>query len=222
MKRRRVGAVMTGDVVRAHGGTTAAELTRWMAEFAVNGVPVVDGDDKVIGVVSATDLERARRTGGSSPDRSARTLMSAPAHTVRADDSVVRAARLMSSYGVERLPVVDEEARLVGMLTRRDVLKLFARSDEEIREEVIDEVVLRTLWLNPAGVDVSVRDGVVTVAGFLESSGQAAALVRMTRRIDGVTAVVDRLTHRRAGPWRGPEWDATGDALPPRRPPDVM
>ncbi|MFJ5678062.1 CBS domain-containing protein [Streptomyces sp. NPDC093097] len=201
MKQRRVGGVMTGDVVSAHSDTPTGELARWMREFDINGVPVVDADDRVLGVVSASDLARARRTDDGYQDRPAQTLMSAPAHTVRADDSVVRAARIMSAHGVERLPVVDEEARLVGMLTRRDVLKLFARSDEEIRNEVIDEIVLRTLWLNPQRVDVSVRDGVVTVEGLLESSGQAAALVRMARRIDGVTAVVDRLSHRRVGPW---------------------
>lgn len=192
---------MTGDVVSAHSDTPTGELARWMREFDINGVPVVDADDRVLGVVSASDLARARRTDDGYQDRPAQTLMSAPAHTVRADDSVVRAARIMSAHGVERLPVVDEEARLVGMLTRRDVLKLFARTDEEIRNEVIDEIVLRTLWLNPQRVDVSVRDGVVTVEGLLESSGQAAALVRMARRIDGVTAVVDRLSHRRVGPW---------------------
>ncbi|MFE7317803.1 CBS domain-containing protein [Streptomyces sp. NPDC057555] len=201
MKQRRVGGVMTGDVVSAHSDTPTGELARWMREFDINGVPVVDADDRVLGVVSASDLARARRTDDGYQDRPAQTLMSAPAHTVRADDSVVRAARIMSAHGVERLPVVDEEARLVGMLTRRDVLKLFARSDEEIRNEVIDEIVLRTLWLDPQRVDVSVRDGVVTVEGLLESSGQAAALVRMARRIDGVTAVVDRLSHRRVGPW---------------------
>ncbi|MEW1653994.1 CBS domain-containing protein [Streptomyces sp. NPDC093707] len=201
MKQRRVGGVMTGDVVSAHSDTPTGELARWMREFDINGVPVVDADDRVLGVVSASDLARARRTDDGYQDRPAQTLMSAPAHTVRADDSVVRAARIMSAHGVERLPVVDEEARLVGMLTRRDVLKLFARTDEEIRNEVIDEIVLRTLWLNPQRVDVSVRDGVVTVEGLLESSGQAAALVRMARRIDGVTAVVDRLSHRRVGPW---------------------
>ncbi|MGG2464162.1 CBS domain-containing protein [Streptomyces sp. RGM 3693] len=218
MKRRRVGAVMTGDVVRASGGTPVAELVRWMGEFGINGVPVVDADDKVIGVVSATDLERARRTGDSSPDRCARALMSAPARTVRADDSVIRAARLMTSYGIERLPVVDEEARLVGMLTRRDVLRLFARSDDEIRDEVIDEIVVRMMWLGPRTIDVAVRDGVVTLAGCLDSSGQVAVLVRMTRQIDGVTAVVSRLTHRYEGAYGGPRGlggtAGRGDPLP--------
>ncbi|AIA00781.1 CBS domain-containing protein [Streptomyces noursei] len=215
MKRRRVGAVMTGDVVRAHRGTPTAELARWMAEFGINGVPVVDADDKVLGVVSATDLARARPTGDSAPGRSAQALMSAPARTVRADDSVVRAARLMSSYGIERLPVVDEEARLVGMLTRRDVLRLFARADGEIRDEVIDEIVVRLMWLTPESVEVSVRDGVVTLAGRLDSSGQVAAVVWMTRQIDGVTAVVSRLTHRYEGGYTGPEGPA--DPGGPRR-----
>ncbi|MER7989229.1 CBS domain-containing protein [Streptomyces noursei] len=203
MKRRRVGAVMTGDVVRARRGTPTAELARWMAEFGINGVPVVDADDKVLGVVSATDLARARRMGESAPGRSAQALMSAPARTVRADDSVVRAARLMSSYGIERLPVVDEEARLVGMLTRRDVLRLFARADGEIRDEVIDEIVVRLMWLTPERVEVSVRDGVVSLAGCLDSSGQVAAVVWTTRQIDGVTAVVSRLTHRYEGGYAG-------------------
>ncbi|GGU91643.1 hypothetical protein GCM10010211_68050 [Streptomyces albospinus] len=205
MKRRRVGAVMTGDVVRASSGTSTGELARWMAEFGFNGVPVVDADDKVIGVVSATDLERARRTDDSCQDRCAEAVMSAPAHTVRADDSVVRAARMMSAYGVERLPVVDEEARLVGMLTRRDVLRFFARSDEEIRDEVVDEIVVRTMWLDPGSIDVAVRDGTVTLGGCLDSSGQAAVLIRMVRQVDGVVAVIGRLTHRREKAYPGPE-----------------
>ncbi|MEU9123266.1 CBS domain-containing protein [Streptomyces sp. NPDC048506] len=212
MKRRRVGAVMTGDVVRARSGTPAHELACWMAEFGINGVPVVDSDDRVRGVVSATDLARARSAGRGLDHCTAETVMSAPAHTVRADDSVVRAARLMSAHGIERLPVVDEEARLVGMLTRRDVLRLFARSDEEIRDEVIDEIVVRTLWLSPRSVDVSVRDGVATLSGSLDSSGQVAVLVRMVRQVDGVTGVVSRLVHRgeSAYPGPGPAFDRGG------------
>ncbi|MGD3112748.1 CBS domain-containing protein [Streptomyces sp. YGL11-2] len=205
MKHRRVGAVMSGDVVRARSGTPAGELARWMAEFGINGVPVVDADDRVIGMVSATDLDRARRAADGYQGRSAQDLMSAPAHTVRADDSVVRAARLMSAHRVERLPVVDEEARLVGMLTRRDVLGLFARSDEEIRDEVIDEIVVRTMWLNSGSIDVVVRDGTVTLCGCLDSSGQADVLVRMVRQVDGVVAVVGRLTHRREEAYPGPD-----------------
>ncbi|MGG7569345.1 CBS domain-containing protein [Streptomyces sirii] len=195
---------MTADVVRAYRETPAVEMARWLAEYDISGLPVVDADDKVIGVVSATDLERVRRRTGGDADLDAGTLMSAPARTVRADDSVVRAARLMSASGVERLPVVDEEARLVGMLTRRDVLQIFARPDSAIRDEVMDDIVVRALWLSPTSVDVSVHDGVVTVAGSLESSGQVAVAVWMMRQVDGVTAVVNRLTYWREAPYQQP------------------
>ncbi|MGX1850025.1 CBS domain-containing protein [Streptomyces sp. NBC_01456] len=203
MKRRRVGSVMTGDVVRAYRGTPAADMARWLRKYDISGLPVVDGDDKVIGVVSATDLAAVRhRAAGAAAGPVAGELMSAPARTVRADDSVVRAARLMSAGGMERLPVVDEEARLVGMVTRRDVLRLFARPDSAIRDEVMDEIVVRALWLSPQSVQVSVHDGLVTVAGSLESSGQVAVAVRMMRQVDGVTAVVNRLSYRHEAPYR--------------------
>ncbi|ARF53862.1 CBS domain-containing protein [Streptomyces gilvosporeus] len=202
MKRRRVGSVMSGDVVRAQRGTPADELARWLAKFDISGVPVVDADEKVIGVVSATDLERARRDGDGDPRPTAAVVMSAPARTVRADDSVVRAARLMSERRIERLPVVDEEQRLVGMLTRRDVLRIFSRSDADIRDEVVDEIMVRALWLSPQSVQVSLDEGVVTLHGTLESSGQAALAVRMTGQVDGVVAVVNRLTYRHEAPYR--------------------
>ncbi|MFD8325966.1 CBS domain-containing protein [Streptomyces lydicus] len=202
MKRRRVGSVMTDEVVRARSGTPAAQLARWLREYDINGLPVVDADDRVIGVVSATDLARTARGAAGSGDLTAGAVMSAPARTVRADDSVVRAARLMSASGIERLPVVDEEARLIGMLTRRDVLRIFARADAEIHEEVSDDILVRALGLSPTSVAVSVHDGVVTLGGSLENSGQVALAVRMTRQVDGVTAVVNRLTYGHEAPWR--------------------
>ncbi|MFF3744279.1 CBS domain-containing protein [Streptomyces kronopolitis] len=202
MKRRRVGSVMTDEVVSARRGTPADDIARWLAEFDISGLPVVDAEDRVIGVVSATDLRRHRSATATDGTFTADAVMSAPARTVRADDSVVRAARLMSTSGIERLPVVDEEARLVGMVTRRDVLQIFARPDADIREEIVDEVVVRALWLSPQSVDVVVRDGMVTLSGHLETSGAVAIAVRMTRQVDGVTAVVSRLTHRHEAPYQ--------------------
>ncbi|WP_328390229.1 CBS domain-containing protein [Streptomyces sp. NBC_00400] len=193
---------MTDDVVSARSRTPADDMARWLAEYDINGLPVVDAEDRVIGVVSATDLQRNRRTTDTDGVLTAEAVMSAPARTVRADDSVVRAARLMSTSGIERLPVVDEEARLVGMVTRRDVLQIFARPDADIRAEVIDEIVVRALWLSPRSVQVVVCQGMVTLSGRLESSGAAAIAVRMTRQVDGVTAVVNRLTHRYEAPYR--------------------
>ncbi|MFI0786277.1 CBS domain-containing protein [Streptomyces lydicus] len=204
MKHRRVGSVMSGEVVSARRTTPADDMARWLAEYDISGLPVVDAEDRVIGIVSTTDLTQARRASATDGALTAGAVMSAPARTVRADDSVVRAARLMCTSGVERLPVVDEEARLVGMVTRRDVLRIFARPDAEIREEVIDDIAVRALWLSPHSLDVAVQDGVVTLSGHLESSGAAAIVVRMTRQIDGVTGVVDRLTYRCEAPYRPP------------------
>ncbi|MFF9785841.1 CBS-domain-containing membrane protein [Streptomyces sp. SceaMP-e96] len=193
---------MTDDVVSARSGTPADDVARWLAEYDINGLPVVDAEDRVIGVVSATDLKRVRRAPAAEGMLTAGAVMSAPARTVRADDSVVRAARLMSTSGVERLPVVDEEARLVGMITRRDVLQIFARPDADIRNEVADEIVVRALWLSPQSVDVAVHDGVVTLSGHVESSGSVALTVWMTRQVDGVTAVINRLTYQHEDPHR--------------------
>ncbi|MEE4418275.1 MULTISPECIES: CBS domain-containing protein [Streptomyces] len=193
---------MTDEVVSARSGTPVVDVARRLAEYGIDGLPVVDADDRVIGVVSATDLQGDRRAAAADGMPTAGEVMSVPARTVRADDSVVRAARLMSESGVERLPVVDEEARLVGMVTRRDVLQVFVRTDAEIRDEVVDEIVVRSLWLSPQSVDVAVHDGLVILSGRLENSGTAALAVRMTRQVDGVTAVVDRLTYRKEAPHR--------------------
>ncbi|MGI5255948.1 CBS domain-containing protein [Streptomyces angustmyceticus] len=195
---------MTGDVVSARSGTPADVMARWLAEYDINGLPVLDAEDRVIGLVSASDLRSDRRTTATGGVLTAGAVMSAPARTVRADDSVVRAARLMSTGGIERLPVVDEEARLVGMVTRRDVLRIFARTDADIRDEVVDEIVVRALWMSPQSVDVVVSDGMVMLSGELESSGAVAIAVRMAQQLDGVTAVVNRLTHRHEAPYRQP------------------
>lgn len=198
MKTRRVGSVMTGDVIRARSTTPRKDIESWLDAHHISGLLVVDTDEKVIGVVSTTDLRLTRKRTGADEPPTAGELMSAPAVTVRADDSLVRAARFMAEHRIERLPVVDEEARLVGIVTRRDLLQIFLRPDPEIRDEVIDEVMVRTLWLSPHTVGVAVHDGVVTLRGCLESSADVAIAVRMTRQVDGVIAVVNRLVSRRS------------------------
>ncbi|WP_079187944.1 BON domain-containing protein [Streptomyces acidiscabies] len=102
----------------------------------------------------------------------------------------------MAERRVERLPVLDVEDRLVGIVTRGDLLRVFLRPDGEIRAEVVEEVLVRGLLLPPHGVDVFVTDGVVTLRGQLERRSDTEIAVAMTRRVDGVVDVVDRLTHR--------------------------
>ena len=218
MKHGTVGSVMTADVVRATYGTPFKEVARLLAEHGVSGLPVLDDDEKVIGVISASDLlvRQAGRPGPTAPRRfrlrlpargvrrraaraRARTagqLMSAPPVTVHAEASVAEAARTMARHTVQRLPVVDEEHRLVGIVTRPDLLRVFLRPDREIRSEVIGEVLGRSPRPVARTVAVAVHDGVVTLEGRVERRSEAEIAVRLARRIDGVVDVVDHLAYR--------------------------
>ncbi|WP_331000528.1 CBS domain-containing protein [Streptomyces luteolifulvus] len=122
--------------------------------------------------------------------------MSRPVVTVGADAGIAEAARAMARHHVERLPVVDDEQRLVGIVTRHDLLQIFLRTDHDIRHDIIDEVLVRTLSLLPHAVDITVQDGVVTLAGQLECRTEIEIAVSATRQIDGVVAVDNRLTFR--------------------------
>lgn len=216
MKHQKIGNLMTGDVVTATARTSFKDVAAALAEHGISGLPVVDEDERVLGVVSETDLvlHHAEQPAGGKPRRRlrltragrasaakgrARTagqLMTAPAVTVRATDSIARAARTMAEHGVERLPVVDEEDRLVGIVTRRDLLRVFLRPDAEIRAEIIDEVLVRGLWLSPHAVGVQVEGGVVALDGRLERSSDAQIAAQMAAQVDGVVAVVNHLTFR--------------------------
>ncbi|MEV6613124.1 CBS domain-containing protein [Streptomyces sp. NPDC051051] len=199
MTHRTVGEVMTGDVVEARRTTPFKEVVRLLDHHRISGLPVIDDDDKVLGVVSGTDLVRAqaRRSGhGLVGAVTAADLMSSPAITVHPEQSVPDAARLMERRGVERLPVVDEEDRLIGIATRRDLLRVFLRTDEDLSRQVSEEVVGRTLGLPPDAVLVSVRDGVVTLDGRVEARSQVPEAVRAAWRLEGVVGVVNALTFR--------------------------
>ncbi|MFF4089245.1 CBS domain-containing protein [Streptomyces nigra] len=216
MKHDKVGSVMTTDVVRAEYGTPFKEVARLLARHHISGLPVVDDDEMVLGVLSETDLlarhaaepgtgkrfgldrltRAGRRRAAKAEARTAGQLMTEPPITVHADDTIVEAARTMAQHRVERLPVLDEANRLVGIVTRRDLLQVFLRPDEDIRAEVVDEVLARALWLPPRAVTVTVVEGVVTVAGHLERRSETEIAVSMARQIDGVVAVVNQLSYR--------------------------
>ncbi|MFE4696243.1 CBS domain-containing protein [Streptomyces sp. NPDC056738] len=227
-----VGQVMTSEVVEAHRRMSFKDVVRLLDRYGISGLPVVDDDDKVVGVISETDLLRPRpiRSGGGrvrrllppSPGRAlpwprrpgpavrrattagvgrvrattVEQLMSTPAITVHPEQRVADAARVMERHRVERLPVVDEEDRLIGIATRRDLLRVFLRTDEEIRREVADAVLGRALSLPPHAVGVSVGDGVVTLEGRLEHRSEIPEAIRLTWRVDGVVGVMNSLSFR--------------------------
>ncbi|MGI5452115.1 CBS domain-containing protein [Streptomyces sp. CA-249302] len=192
---RIVGEVMTREVVGAHRDTPFKDVARLLDEHRISGLPVVDHDDKVVGVISGTDLIRrqaARPVTGRAP--TAGDLMSTPAITVHPEQRVPEAARVMERHGVERLPVVDEEDRLIGIATRRDLLRVFLRTDEEIRREIYDDVLGGAPRRPGRALDVSVRDGVVTLSGSSAQPSDLTSLIRLTWRVDGVVGVVSRPT----------------------------
>ncbi|MFE1907789.1 CBS domain-containing protein [Streptomyces gardneri] len=187
MKHMKVGGLMTDDVVTAVPAASFREVAKLLAEHDISGVPVVDEDDRVVGVVSGSDLL-------AGDELTARGLMTTPAVTVHAEETVADAARLMVRRGVERLPVVDEEERLVGIVTRRDLLCVYLRPDAEIRRRIREAVLTDAMDLPGDAVDVHVLDGVVTLGGRVRRWSQALMLVGLAERVDGVVAVVDRLS----------------------------
>ncbi|TXS78991.1 CBS domain-containing protein [Streptomyces sp. me109] len=219
MRQDKVGSVMATEVVTARYGTPFKEVARLLHEHRISGLPVIDEDDKVLGVISETDLmvrqaaipdpyetprrfrfpgltRSARRQAAKGHARTAEQLMSVPPVTVHADGTIAEAARTMARSRVERLPVVDDEDRMVGIVTRRDLIQVFLQPDDVIRREVIDEVLVRALWMTPSTVEVGVHEGVVTLVGHVERRSEAEIAVSMTDRIDGVVAVLDKLTYR--------------------------
>ncbi|MFB6810738.1 CBS domain-containing protein [Streptomyces sp. NPDC056387] len=204
MKHIKVADLMTDEVVSVAPGTAFKDVAKLLAQYDISGVPVLDEEDRVSGVVSQTDLLAHAVPGpGSSWENgtaveppTAGDVMSAPAVTVRAEETVADAARLMTRRGIERLPVVDVEDRLVGIVTRRDLLRMFLRPDSEIRRRINTEILTETLGVPAEDVDVHVVDGIVTLDGRVERRSQLPPLVGLVERLEGVVAVASRVTAR--------------------------
>lgn len=217
MRYCRIKDVMTREVVCVEGETPFKQVALLLSDNRISGLPVVDDEEKVVGVISETDLlqRQAQQVEGHGRryvrrlrlTRSARTaaakarattadhLMSRPAITATPDDYVTEAAQLMRNHRVERLPVVDDMGRLVGIVTRGDLLRVFLRTDEDIRREVTRRVA-QGLDVPRYVVDVRIDAGVVTLRGHLERRDDVELAARIAGHVDGVVAVTNRLTHR--------------------------
>ncbi|MFF7729069.1 CBS domain-containing protein [Streptomyces sp. NPDC008001] len=208
MQTLTVGELMTSRVARARPGTSFEGLVRLLRRRGVSGVPVLDRDDKVVGVVSEKDLlefrAKTREEAGEGWGTAAE-LMTSPAITVHPEQRAVDAARIMDRHRVNRLPVVDEEDRLIGIVTRGDLLRLFLRTDAAIRADVEGRVLSRTVRGSGGTVRVEVRDGVVVLDGQVPATADIPGAVRQAWRVDGVTGVVSRLRTGHEGKATGPE-----------------
>jgi CBS domain-containing protein len=188
------------------------EIAAKLHECRVSAFPVLDADGKVTGVVSEADLlvkeavqgepggvrgllaglvhhaERAKAAGVTAAD-----LMTSPAVTVGPDDTVEHAARLMFTRKIKRLPVVDAGGRLVGIISRADVLAVFDRPDAEIRAEIMSQVIAGRS--EPSRYSVIVKDGMVTLEGNPETVAIGHDLVSRARHVEGAVAVRDHLVY---------------------------
>jgi len=216
MSHQKVRNVMSTDIATVLEGTPFKEVATMMARRKVSALPVVDKARHVLGVVSEADLLvkqgtqeidwtrsllgwwRRRRDLRRAEATTAGTLMSKPAVTVTEDTTVAAAARTLTAHRVKRLPVVDDEGRLVGIVSRKDVLTVFLRDDEDIREEIVRRVFEGGIgvMVSPGTVTVEVRDGKVTLTGEVDLKSQLSLVEQMTRHTDGVVDVTVSLTYR--------------------------
>jgi len=213
--------IMTTNVVTVRADASFKEIAVRLREHRVSAFPVLDKDGTVIGVVSEADLllkealplseeealseedalEGARpgilrqRAQEKARALTAADLMSRPAVTVGVEDSVEHAARLMYARGVKRVPVTDAAGRLVGIVSRADVLSVFGRADEEIREQIVAEVIRGEFGADPGRFGVTVADGIVTMTGRPESVSLGRDLLARVRHVQGVVSVRDRFTY---------------------------
>ena len=206
----RVRDVMTTSVVTVDRITPYKEIARKLSEHRISGLPVLTMGRHVAGVVSEGDLLAARdhnpMTGhglrhrlasrNQHHSRTAEQLMTAPAVTTHPDATIAGAARMMNVHHVRRLPVVDPDGKLVGIVSRRDLLSVFLRADAEIARQV-GEILTELLPGGPTGIEVAVRNGVVTLSGQPELAAEEDLIpvaVRLAWDVDGVVDVVNKVS----------------------------
>ncbi len=203
---------MAADAVSATTSTAFKDLAETLVRQRVSGLPVLDRQGKVVGVVCAADLlmkEELQRDPGARTARLVRRqalrakaagdtagdVMTARPVTVRPDTTVAEAARLLDRHHASCLPVVEEDGTLAGTVGRRDLLRVFLRPDDDIRAEIIDEVLLRYLGTNPVLVTVDVTGGVVTLSGEVGTKSMLRLIFPAVRAIDGVVDVEGHLAY---------------------------
>ncbi|WP_333735511.1 CBS domain-containing protein [Streptomyces sp. IBSBF 2806] len=213
-----VDDVMTRTVVAVGRDAPFKEIVRTMEQWTVSALPVLEGEGRVIGVVSEADLlpkeefregaqglyEQRQRLSdvAKAGATTAGDLMSTPAVTVHPDATLAQAARIMAVRHVKRLPVVDDIGMLQGVVSRADLLKVFLRSDDDIEEEVRRTVVSYLFPAYSHAIQVNVYEGVVTLRGHLHDTSLISVAVRLVRAVEGVVDVEPHLTGESGTPAR--------------------
>jgi CBS domain-containing protein len=203
--------VMSTHVIAARQSAPYKELAAMLRNQRVSAFPVVDEDNKVIGVVSESDLLAKEALEGTVPMTLqsmtrqrvqsqvngviAADLMTKPVVTIGPDEPVTHAARLMYNQRVKRLPVVSDDGTLIGIVTRSDVLSVYGRPDADIQREVAEDLIQGTYRSDPGRFTVTVKDGIVTIEGTPETTAVGHDIIGTARHVEGVVAVRDRLSY---------------------------
>lgn len=199
----RVVDLMAADVISVRRDTSLRDAARLMVEKEISGLPVTDEGGNLVGVISEGDFLRKEVDRGDllgtgllgalfdnrdslAEAETVGEVMSEQVFTVSPDATLVEAARTMTTHAVKRLPVVTREGKLVGVISRRDVVAAYTRPDELIEDEIREDIVRRLLFLDPALLDVVVEGGVVRVTGELPTRTDVRLLEAMVQRTDGV------------------------------------
>jgi CBS domain-containing protein len=235
MDQLTVGDLMTRNVISAKEHTPVKELVGLMKQHNISGLPVVDDDGVLAGIVSEVDLltiigapsqegvgTTRKRTHGwvdwllhsgrsatvedQSDISTAASFMTRDVVTALASTPIREAARAMIESRVKRLPIVNEANKVVGIISRQDLLRPFLQSDEKIRQEVLDNLAKRVLWIDPSKLNVVVDKGVVDLHGHVALRSQKEILIELARRVDGVVAVEDHLLATEDDRQAEPEW----------------
>jgi CBS domain-containing protein len=214
LRHRTVGDVMTARVHVASPLTPFKLLVRLIEENRISAIPIVDTRGVPVGVVSESDLLLKEWRGELEADTGplhgwknrlerakagavlAQDLMTSPAITVAATALITDAARLMHERNVRRLVVVDQRGRIAGIVSRSDLLQVFLRTDEDLREEVVERIIPAILPTDGDNVVVDVRSNVITLSGEVDRRSDSEILTRMSREVDGVVDVVNLLRFR--------------------------
>jgi len=210
--------VMSTHVIAVRQGAPYKEMAAMLHEQRVSAFPVVDDDNKVIGVVSESDLLTKEAFDAAPPGAldgmlrrreharasavTAAELMTKPPVTIGPDAPVTQAARLMYSRRVKRLPVTSDDGTLIGIVSRADVLSVYSRPDADIHREITQDEILGTFLCDPDRFTVTVTDGIVTIAGIPESTVVGRDIIEAARHVEGVVAVRDRLSYLQDTPYR--------------------
>jgi CBS-domain-containing membrane protein len=210
--------VMTTSVISVQRDSDYETIAADLVRHRISAVPVLDQDSRVIGVVSESDMlaklaldmgngRGVRGIVGIQPWEqlqkaravTAAELMTSPAATASPEDTIEQAARVMYSRHVKRLPVVDAESRLAGIVSRTDLLAVYGRDDADIAVDIRNNVFAGERHAVHGPFEVTVQAGVVTVTGKPLTASQRWAIVNQARHVPGVVAVRDRLTHPAPG-----------------------